>query len=120
MHPVLNHPVNIAMNHIGGDKSGDVAAGEIIIRESAYASVLISDFEASHCHHCFVGLTHLSGTCHYGCGVLYCSPECLDESWFAYHQFECQGHEVYNYHYLFRVRFLNRRLLLLLLTYFPV
>ncbi|OWZ16144.1 hypothetical protein PHMEG_00010103 [Phytophthora megakarya] len=67
----------------------DVAAGELVLRASASAAVLLPELWSSHCHKCFSPDTRLShcGRCH---TALYCSKKCQQTDW-KDHRKECKG-----------------------------
>lgn len=68
----------------------DIKVGEILFMEKPYASVLLPSFYESYCHHCSATLSGLPVMPCKQCNqVSYCSKQCVDESWMAYHKFEC-------------------------------
>ncbi|XP_047003321.1 SET and MYND domain-containing protein 4-like isoform X1 [Schistocerca americana] len=66
-----------------------IAAGDCIVAEHPYASVLLPEMGGTHCHHCFQRLETAVG-CPTCSGVAFCSSECRDKALTTYHQHECR------------------------------
>uniref|UniRef100_A0A4W3IGN1 Protein-lysine N-methyltransferase SMYD4 n=1 Tax=Callorhinchus milii TaxID=7868 RepID=A0A4W3IGN1_CALMI len=70
----------------------DFAAGETVLREEAYAAVLLARAQPSpqdsHCHHCLSQAWALlpCPSCSY---ATYCSALCRQKAWADHHQVEC-------------------------------
>ncbi|POM66657.1 SET domain containing hypothetical protein [Phytophthora palmivora] len=67
----------------------DLAAGDLVLRASASAAVLLPELWRSHCHKCFGSGTRLSrcGRCH---TAFYCSKTCQQADW-KDHRKECKS-----------------------------
>ncbi|XP_058807427.1 SET and MYND domain-containing protein 4-like isoform X2 [Phymastichus coffea] len=72
--------------HLIADR--DIEAGEILIVEKPYASLLHSKNIYSHCSHCFVRSWDII-PCEYCVYAMYCSENCKNEAWKQYHDIEC-------------------------------
>lgn len=70
--------------------SQDVQIGDVLLAEKPYASVLLSTHSDSHCHHCFVRIL-APLPCSQCVAVRYCSFQCANDSWKAYHFAECKN-----------------------------
>ncbi|XP_057367803.1 SET and MYND domain-containing protein 4-like [Daphnia carinata] len=66
----------------------DIHIGTTVIVEKAFASILLTEFKESHCHHC-LHWTPGPVPCHRCSQVGFCSTVCRDEAWAAYHRSEC-------------------------------
>ncbi|XP_052802210.1 SET and MYND domain-containing protein 4-like [Mya arenaria] len=66
----------------------DIEPGDTLIVERPYTSMLLPEHYPTHCHHCYVKLTH-PYPCIRCSDVRYCSPVCARDSWRQYHQVEC-------------------------------
>ena len=67
----------------------NINAGELIIFEQAYSSVLFAENRLSHCHHCFKRCQTLIGC--FSCNsVGFCSDACRNLALQKYHSTECQ------------------------------
>lgn len=66
----------------------DVKPGEILIVENPYASILMPEFYATHCYHCFTRCLSLV-PCEHCASAMFCSVECYHESWQRNHRIEC-------------------------------
>ena len=66
----------------------DINAGELIVFEEAFASVLFEEHRLTHCHHCFKRCRTLMG-CSSCTFVGFCSEECRDLARSKYHLVEC-------------------------------
>ena len=66
----------------------DINAGELIVFEEAFASVLFEEYRLTHCHHCFGRCRTLMGcsSCDF---VGFCSEKCRDLAYSKYHLVEC-------------------------------
>ncbi|KAL6073662.1 SET and MYND domain-containing protein 4 [Balamuthia mandrillaris] len=65
-----------------------IDVGEDIVREEAYAAVLLRHYELHRCHHCLRPLPLASTPCDECAQVLFCSLQCKQESR-IYHDVEC-------------------------------
>ncbi|XP_071451907.1 SET and MYND domain-containing protein 4-like isoform X2 [Hetaerina americana] len=66
----------------------DVSAGDTLVAEPAFASVLLPEKAGTHCHHCFARL-YAPLACPRCSGVAFCSSECLSAAEGSYHPREC-------------------------------
>lgn len=64
-----------------------VNVGSNLVVEDPVASVALSKFAGSHCHHCLRRVEAPIG-CATCCGIAFCSLKCKNEA--KYHQFECE------------------------------
>ena len=67
----------------------DIRAGEVIMVDRPYASILLPDKYATHCHHCF-NRTEAPLPCVQCTIVRFCSKTCRDNAWSTYHGIECK------------------------------
>uniref|UniRef100_A0A182N656 SET domain-containing protein n=1 Tax=Anopheles dirus TaxID=7168 RepID=A0A182N656_9DIPT len=67
----------------------DLAPGEAILTEPAYAACLHPKFFGTHCTGCFARLV-APVACPDCCGVAFCSVACRDKACATYHRYECQ------------------------------
>eukprot|EP00112_Aurelia_sp_Birch-Aquarium-sp1_P016113 Seg3621.1 transcript_id=Seg3621.1/GoldUCD/mRNA.D3Y31 product="SET and MYND domain-containing protein 4" protein_id=Seg3621.1/GoldUCD/D3Y31 len=71
------------------EANGEIKAGDVLIVEKPYASVLLPEFYHSHCYHCIKPL--IAPIPCYTCqDVLFCSKECQARAYSGYHKTECQ------------------------------
>lgn len=68
----------------------DLDAGDLALRASASAAVLLPELWGSHCHKCFATGVRLSrcGRCH---TAFYCSKACQQADWAPDHRRECKS-----------------------------
>ena len=66
----------------------DIRVGDVLAVERPLAAVLASDLARSHCQHCFL-VVRVPLPCRGCAGVIYCSQQCAETSWQAYHRYEC-------------------------------
>ncbi|EEY69840.1 uncharacterized protein PITG_06353 [Phytophthora infestans T30-4] len=68
----------------------DLNAGDLALRASASAAVLLPELWGSHCHKCFATGVRLSrcGRCH---TAFYCSKACQQADWAPDHRRECKS-----------------------------
>ncbi len=67
----------------------DIHAGELILIEKPFASVLLTDKKLSHCHHCMTRCSNLIG-CLQCSSVGFCNSGCREAAWKEYHWIECK------------------------------
>jgi tetratricopeptide (TPR) repeat protein len=70
----------------------DINVGDLLVEESPYASVLLSENIESHCLECMVPLNHLKmnlAYCRQCSLVSYCSARCEKKGWHGHHKYEC-------------------------------
>lgn len=70
----------------------DIKIGDLLVDESPYASVLLSENIDTHCLECMVPLNHLKmnlAYCRQCSLVSYCSSKCEKKGWHNHHKFEC-------------------------------
>jgi len=65
----------------------DIAVGEYLVTEEAYAAVLLKETFATHCQNCFCLVT-APIPCKRCSGVVFCSSDCRQSAYF--HRVECQ------------------------------
>ncbi|BFG06135.1 SET and MYND domain-containing protein 4 [Drosophila madeirensis] len=68
--------------------AADVKAGEELLVERPFVSVLLEKFAKSHCENCFVRSV-VPVACPRCADVIYCSEQCRDEAAKKYHKYEC-------------------------------
>lgn len=66
-----------------------VPAGQVLMAERPYASVLMENKTGFHCTHCYVRLV-APVPCKWCTGVAFCSPRCRDLALASYHRWECR------------------------------
>ncbi|XP_046397895.1 SET and MYND domain-containing protein 4-like isoform X2 [Ischnura elegans] len=66
----------------------DISAGDTLVAEPAFASVLLPEKAGTHCHYCFSRL-YAPLPCKRCSGVAFCGSECRDAAESTYHQYEC-------------------------------
>ena len=67
----------------------DIQAGEVLFRESPYSCVLLPPYYSTHCNHCLAGGLVAPVPCRACTQPRYCSGDCRDAAWTAYHRYEC-------------------------------
>ena len=68
----------------------DIQVSDILFMERPFASVLLPHYYKSYCNHCYKKLSDVSVMPCLKCTqVMYCSDQCVADSWSQYHQFEC-------------------------------
>lgn len=67
----------------------DIPAGEIVVTETPYSSILLPDYYNSHCQTCY-HRTVAPIPCWCCAKVRFCSDECRLEAWERFHKVECQ------------------------------
>ncbi|XP_078000024.1 protein-lysine N-methyltransferase SMYD4-like [Glandiceps talaboti] len=67
----------------------DIKAGDVLIVEKPYASVVLLPCNATHCQHCYKNVL-APIPCKQCASVAYCSVKCREESWNEYHSLECK------------------------------
>lgn len=85
-----------AFNIVSNDRYGrhavatrEINAGELILFEKAYASILFKENRLTHCHHCFKRCKTLIGC--FSCNFVgFCSDKCRDLAVVKYHSLECK------------------------------
>jgi len=70
--------------------SSEVEPGEVLFNEDPYCSVLLPECYSSHCHQCHQSMWD-PVPCLECTQARYCSEECRESSWTAYHKVECGG-----------------------------
>ena len=66
----------------------DIDAGELIIFEKAFCSVLFKENRLTHCYHCLTRCKTLIGC--FSCNFIgFCSEDCRNFAWKKYHKIEC-------------------------------
>jgi len=66
----------------------DIKVGDVLIVEKPFQSVVFTRFQKSHCYHCFKSVS-VPIPCQQCTSVTYCSRDCRDQSWTAFHRYEC-------------------------------
>eukprot|EP00794_Sanderia_malayensis_P007228 gene7228-8036_t len=66
----------------------DIEAGELILVEEPFASVIMPDKNLTHCHHCLCRCIWLT-PCLQCCNIGFCSEQCRNTAWQEYHNVEC-------------------------------
>lgn len=66
----------------------DIEVGEVLIVEKPYSSVLLQQYNLSHCNHCCERV-FIPFPCCLCSAVVYCSRDCQQLAWESYHQAEC-------------------------------
>ncbi|CAH0520496.1 unnamed protein product [Peronospora belbahrii] len=92
---VSNRPVDVSVD-VSGDhgrrieSQRDVSPGDLMLRVSPYAVVLLPELWGSHCHKCFGSKTRPSrcGRCQ---TAFYCSKACQQVDWQVNHRKECNS-----------------------------
>lgn len=90
--PCLSDAVEVKLDRFGGRglfARKDIQIGDVVIVENPYASVLLKQFNTSHCHYCCNRL-QLAIPCQQCSGVAFCSLNCRDSAWKKFHWAECQ------------------------------
>jgi len=69
----------------------DIEAGEILVEEAPFASMLRTDARETHCSNCYKRMTEENEVivCQRCSIAKFCSAECLDMATKEFHQFEC-------------------------------
>lgn len=67
----------------------DIKAGDVLMVDKPFASVLFPRFHKTHCYHCFVQVL-VPIPCIKCSSVIYCSQQCSDASWTKFHRHECE------------------------------
>ena len=91
VYPCATSAFNIVSNNEFGRHAvatRDIDAGELIIFEEAFCSVLFQENRLTHCYHCLKRCKTLVGcfSCNY---IGFCSEECRNFAWKIYHKVEC-------------------------------
>jgi len=90
--PVVSNAVELKLDSFGGRglfAQRDIEIGEVVIVEPALTSVVVKEFNLSHCHLC-CNRCCLPLPCNGCAGVVFCSLNCRDEAWRKFHWAECQ------------------------------
>jgi len=68
-----------------------IEAGEILVEEAPFASMLRTDARETHCTNCYKRMTDRNDViaCHRCSIAKFCSSQCLEEATAEFHQFEC-------------------------------
>ncbi|GAB6021414.1 hypothetical protein CHUAL_004023 [Chamberlinius hualienensis] len=67
----------------------EIEAGDVLFVEKPYASVLLPNFNETHCHHCYQ-LAEAAVPCENCTVVRFCSFNCRNLAYKEYHDFECK------------------------------
>jgi len=71
------------------EANGSIKAGDVLIVEKPYASILLPDYRHSHCYHC-MKLLVAPIPCFSCQDVLFCSKVCQSKAYSLYHSIECK------------------------------
>ncbi|CAI5709289.1 unnamed protein product [Peronospora destructor] len=93
MHRIVNDSL---VTDVSGDHGRrvetpvDLSPGDLVLRASVYAAVLLPELWGSHCHKCFDSKIRLS-RCSRCQTAFYCSKTCQLKDWQPNHRIECQS-----------------------------
>jgi len=77
-------------NHLRAARTIEV--GEMLVKETPYACVLLNSFTRTNCYECMLRLSSATmniSYCEHCSLVGFCSPECKKNAWAKHHAYEC-------------------------------
>lgn len=88
--PYTNDQISLDYDEKKGRKlvaNGSIQMGECLIKETAFASIVNSDYYLAFCNHCLTQLNGYGIPCNRCDYAIYCSEQCLNDA--SYHTDEC-------------------------------